>query len=101
MRLVASRSSLGAFARLVAAAVLVAVVAVGAPLHAHDLVPSGSDTLQKSSCAACVVSASPALVLEQVDAVPRFEALDVVSVDEPEVAALSFAVRPGRAPPVV
>jgi hypothetical protein len=98
MRLVVPRSATGTFARLAAAAILVAVVAVGAPLHAHDIA-SGGDAAQKAQCAACVVGANPGLVLAPADFVPSFDAIDVVSVAESDVVTLSVAVRPGRAPP--
>jgi hypothetical protein len=103
MQFVSFRIGPGALARLFAAAVLVAVVAVGAPLHSHDIVAigAGHDSLQKSPCAACIVSASPGLVLERADVDPNVEAVRAVSLPENSVVSLSVAVRPGRAPPAV
>lgn len=102
MKLVSPTSAFGVVSRLVIAAMLVAVVAVGAPLHSHDVALDGDQpSPQKAPCAACVTGASPGLVLERTDVVPRLEAIDVVSVSECDVVRFSFRVRPGRAPPVV
>lgn len=88
--------------RLLAAATLVAIVAVGAPMHAHDLAVEGGNALpQKAPCAACVVNASPGIILERADIAPIFVALAVVHSSERVVVALALPVRPGRAPPTV
>lgn len=103
MQSVSPRLASGALVRLFVAAALVAVVAVGAPLHSHDVVAIGADQAspQKVPCAACVVGASPGLVLERVDVAPRLEAVAAVSDPENAVVTLPVAVRPGRAPPSV
>jgi hypothetical protein len=102
VKLLSHRTAIGAFVRLLTAAVLVAVVSVGAPLHSHD-VAFGDDRAapQKAQCAACITGATPGLVLDRTDLAPRFEAVAVVSVPETIALALSLPVRPGRAPPPV
>jgi len=100
MKLVAPTSAFGIFIRLLSAAVMIAVVAVGAPLHSHDVALDGGQTApQKSSCAACVLGASPGLVLEQTDIAPVFQAIAELSVPELAVVVLPQPVRSGRAPP--
>lgn len=103
MQLTLSRFASGTRLRLFAAAVLVAFIAVGAPMHSHDVVAIGADQTspQKAPCAACTVSASPGLVLERADVAPRLEAVAVVSDRELAVVALPVSVRSGRAPPAV
>jgi phage tail protein X len=100
MKLVAPTSAFGIFVRLISAAVLIAVVAVGAPLHSHDVALDGDQTTpQKASCAACVINASPGLVLEQTDIAPVLQAIAEVSVPDIAVVVLPQPVRCGRAPP--
>jgi hypothetical protein len=100
MKLVAPTSAFGIFVRLLSAAVMIAVVAVGAPLHSHDVALDGdAPSPQKAQCAACVTGASPGLVLERTDVAPVLEAIAVVSTPEIAVVVLPQPVRCGRAPP--
>jgi hypothetical protein len=102
MRLVSPTSAFGALVRLVAAAALIAVIAVGAPLHSHDLVLGSDDgsTPQKAPCAACVTGSSLGVVSERVDVAPGFQRIGVVFAHESLVVAFSLPIRSGRAPPV-
>lgn len=103
MRLVSSGSAFSTLVRLVAAAALIAVLAVGVPMHSHDLVIGTSDgsAPQKAPCAACVASASPGLVSDRADVVPVWQAVDVVFAPASVAVALPLPIRSGRAPPAV
>lgn len=88
--------------RLFWAAVLVAIISVGAPLHSHDIAFDGDQASpRKSGCAACVTSASPGLVLEHTDVVPILEAIEIITVPAIAVVPHSLPVRSGRAPPAL
>ncbi len=103
MRLLSPTGNFGVLVRLIAAAAMVAVIAVGAPLHSHDLsVNSGEPgSSPKAPCAACVTGANPGLVAVHADVAPHFLAVDDVSISETVAVSLSLPSRTGRAPPVV
>ncbi|MGK2857039.1 MAG: hypothetical protein ACSLFQ_07525 [Thermoanaerobaculia bacterium] len=101
MRLVAPRTAFAALIRLLAAATMIAVIAVGAPMHSHDLAFGSGEAgaPQSSTCAACVSGASPGLVAESADFAPGLQPVDVVAAVESCAVALSLPIRAGRAPP--
>lgn len=101
MRLVAPKTAFAALVRLLAAATTIAVIAVGAPMHSHDLAfGNGEASAPKNpTCAACVSSASPGLVAERGECAPGFQPVDLVPATESCTVALSLPIRSGRAPP--
>jgi hypothetical protein len=102
MRLVSFGNAFGTLVRVLTAAALVAVVAVGAPMHSHDVGGfADGDTPQMAPCAACVSSASPGLVLACAEVTPRLEPIGVVSTPCRDLVPLPVAARSGRAPPTV
>lgn len=101
MRLVAPTTAFAALVRLLAAATMIAVIAVGAPMHSHDLALGTGEAgaPKNSTCAACVSSASPGLVAERGEFAPGFRAVDLVPAVESCAVARSLPIRAGRAPP--
>ena len=103
MRLVSSESAFSTLVRLAAATALIAVLALGVPMHSHDLVIGTSDgnAPQKTPCAACVTSASPGLVSDRADFVPAWQPVGTVHAPESIAVAVALPLRSGRAPPAV
>ena len=101
MKLLSPSSPFSTLVRLVAAAALIAVLAVGVPMHSHDLVIGTSDgsAPQKAPCAACVTSASPGLVPDRADFVPAWQPVGAVLAPESVAVAVALPIRSGRAPP--
>lgn len=103
MKLVCPSTAFSTLVRLVAATALIAVLAVGVPMHSHELVIGTSDgsAPQKAPCAACVASASPGLVSDRADFVPAWQPMGMVLAPESTAVAIALPIRSGRAPPAI